>query len=91
MNDIMNCGAVHLNTDDLIRLYSECKQWQCAALEENRPGIPIIFGALADVLAAEISRRYFDDEKARYKILKEVDNGPSVFNADGTGLNRSVI
>ncbi len=72
MNDIMNCGAVHLNTDDLIKLFRECKKWQCAALEENRPGIPIIFGALADVLAAEITRRYFNDDQARHKILKAV-------------------
>jgi hypothetical protein len=65
MNDLINCGIVHLETADLINLYQEFIKRQDQAAADQRPGKPVLFGALADIMASEIAFRYLDEEERR--------------------------
>ncbi len=65
MNDLITCGVVHLGTKDLVNLYREFKARQQQAAADYIPGKPILFGALSDIMAAEIGRRYNDENEKR--------------------------
>ncbi len=65
MNDLITCGIVHLETTDLVNLYREFKARQEKAVADSMPGQPVLFGALSDYMAGEISRRWMDEEERR--------------------------
>jgi hypothetical protein len=59
MNDLIIYGIMNLESAELVNLYSEFKQRQEKSATEKRPGQPVLFGALADCLGAEIGARYY--------------------------------
>jgi hypothetical protein len=69
MNNLIIYGIINLESAELVNLYSEFKQRQEKSATEKRPGQPVLFGALADCLGAEIGRRWISEEERR-AILK---------------------
>ncbi len=63
MNDLIGCGIKTLETVDLVNLYREFKERQLQATADYKPGLPVLFGAITDYLAAEIGRRYIHEEE----------------------------
>ncbi len=68
MNDLISCGIRTLETADLVNLYRELKERQLKAAADYKPGLPLLFGALSDYMAAEVARRYIHEEE-KEKIL----------------------
>ncbi len=65
MNDLLTCAVLNLETADLVKLFQEFSSRKKQAAADRRPGQPILFSVIADYLAAEIKRRYNDENEKR--------------------------
>ena len=68
--NVIECALINTETGELLKLNKEFNHRKQSALDERRPGQPILFSMLADLTAAELGRRYLEDE-SKTEILRE--------------------